>query len=185
MQSIYQKDNINYGSLIDAAIKNRIDTINRNNEYFDEIIKEAGKQGISVLGRWADEKWGGSPTEAEIEREKLIKENEDIYNIYSDYMSDSNATGTDYWTNQMQGYKPAGRSIYSDEQTNAYDKIFGGTNIDSNQLINEIQNDSTYFYRRDPIHMNPLNRSTGEYRRDPDYNIYEDPDYNIYEEEVL
>lgn len=173
MQSIYQKDNINYGSLIDAAIKNRMNTLNREKGYRDQMIK-AIQDGIGVLGRYADEKWGGEKSDAEIEREKLIKENEDIYNSYSDYMSDSNSTGTDYWTNQMQGYKPAGRSIYSDEQTSAYDKIFGGANTDSDQLINEIQNDSTYFYRRDPIHMNPLNRSTGVYRRDPDYNIYEE-----------
>ena len=105
MQSIYQKDNINYGSLIDAAIKNRIDTINREKAYRDQMIKGI-QQGIGVLGRFADEKWGGNMTDAEIEREKLIKENEDIYNSYSDYMSDSNSTGADYWTNQYQDYKP-------------------------------------------------------------------------------
>lgn len=105
MQSIYQKDNINYGSLIDAAIKNRLDTIKRERDYRDQMIKGI-QQGIGVLGRYADEKWGGNLSDAEIEREKLIKENEDIYNNYSDYMSESNSTGADYWTNQYQDYKP-------------------------------------------------------------------------------
>lgn len=105
MQSLYQKDNINYGSLIDAAIKNRIDTIKRERDYRDQMIKGI-QQGIGVLGRYADEKWGGDMSDAEIEREKLIKENEDIYNSYSDYMSESNSTGADYWTNQYQDYKP-------------------------------------------------------------------------------
>ena len=105
MQSIYQKDNINYGSLIDAAIKNRLDTINREKAYRDQMIKGI-QQGVGVLGRYADEKWGGNLSDAEIEREKLIKENEDIYNNYSDYMSESNSTGTGYWTNQYQDYRP-------------------------------------------------------------------------------
>ena len=156
MQSLYQRDNINYGSLIDAAIKNRIDTIKREKAYRDQMIKGI-QQGIGVLGRFADEKWGGNMTDAEIEREKLIKENEDIYNSYSDYMSDSNSTGRDHWTNQMQGYKPAGRSIYSDEQTSAYDEIFGGGGYG-------------------PYYGPTLDEIYNYYRPNRNYNVYEEPE---------
>lgn len=171
MNSIYTRANPDYSNLINAAIKNRMDFEKQQSKYREGIVK-AGQDAIGVIGRGIETWEGMSDEEKELAR--LKAENEDINNRYSEYLSESNSTGKDYWTNQMQGYKPAGRSIYSDEQTSAYDKIFGGANMDSDQLINEIQNDSTYFYRRDPIHMNPLNRSTGVYRRDPDYNIYEE-----------
>lgn len=139
MQSIYQKDNINYGSLIDSAIKNRIDTIKRERDYREEMIKGI-QQGIGVLGRYADEKWGGNLSDAEIEREKLIKENEDIYNNYSDYMSESNSTGTDYWTNQYQDYKPnvIEQSRVENPEGNAY-ALPGDRNANQSDYFNYIQ----------------------------------------------
>ena len=45
-------------------------------------------------------------SDEEKELARLKAENEDINNRYSEYLSDSNSTGKDYWTNQYQDYRP-------------------------------------------------------------------------------
>ena len=142
MISIYTRANPDYSSLINAAIKNRMDFEKQQSKYREGIVK-AGQDAIGVIGRGIETWEGKSDEEKEVER--LKAENEDINNRYAEYLSESNATGRDYWTNQMRGYKPADRSIYSDEQTSAYDKIFGsGTPAYYGPTLHEIYN----YYRR-------------------------------------
>ena len=154
MISIYTRANPDYSSLINAAIKNRMDFEKQQSKYREGIVK-AGQDAIGVIGRGIETWEGKSDEEKELER--LKAENEDINNRYAEYLSESNSTGRDYWTNQMQGYKPAGRSIYSDEQTSAYDKIFGsgGYGPYYGPMVDEIYN---------------------YYRRKPNYNVYEKPE---------
>lgn len=103
MNSIYTRANPDYSNLINAAIKNRMDFEKQQSKYREDLIK-AGQDAIGVIGRGIDTWEGMSDEEKELER--LKAENEDINNRYSEYLSDSNSTGKDYWTNQMQGYKP-------------------------------------------------------------------------------
>lgn len=103
MNSIYTRANPDYSNLINAAIKNRMDFEKQQSKYREGIVK-AGQDAIGVIGRGI-ETWEGMSDE-EKELAKLKAENEDINNRYSEYLSESNSTGKDYWTNQMQGYKP-------------------------------------------------------------------------------
>lgn len=103
MNSIYTRANPDYSNLINAAIKNRMDFERQQSKYREGIVK-AGQDAIGVIGRGIETWEGMSDEEKELER--LKAENEDINNRYSEYLSESNSTGRDYWTNQMQGYKP-------------------------------------------------------------------------------
>ncbi|MBS7341871.1 MAG: hypothetical protein KIH02_01865 [Parabacteroides sp.] len=103
MNSIYTRANPDYSNLINAAIKNRMDFEKQQSKYREGIVK-AGQDAIGVIGRGIETWEGMSDEEKELER--LKAENEDINNRYSEYLSESNSTGKDYWTNQMQGYKP-------------------------------------------------------------------------------
>lgn len=103
MNSIYTRANPDYSNLINAAIKNRMDFEKQQSKYREGIVK-AGQDAIGVIGRGI-ETWEGM-TDEEKELERLKAENEDINNRYSEYLSESNSTGKDYWTNQMEGYRP-------------------------------------------------------------------------------
>lgn len=103
MISIYNRANPDYSSLINAAIKNRMDFEKQQSKYREGIVK-AGQDAIGVIGRGIETWEGMSDEEKELER--LKAENEDINNRYAEYLSESNSTGRDYWTNQMRGYKP-------------------------------------------------------------------------------
>lgn len=163
MISIYTRENPDYSNLINSAIKNRMDFEKQQSKYREGIVK-AGKDAIGVIGRGIETWEGKSDEEKEIER--LKAENEDINNRYSEYLSESNSTGRDYWTNQMRGYKPAGRSIYSDEQTSAYDKIFGSSEYG-------------------PYYGPTVNEIYNYYRRKPNYNVYGKPEDEELEDEEL
>ena len=154
MISIYNSANPDYSSLINAAIKNRMDFEKQQSDYLEGIVK-AGQDAIGVIGRGIETWEGKSDEEKEVER--LKEENEDINNRYSEYLSESNSTGRDHWTNQMQGYKPAGRSIYSDEQTSAYDEIFGGGGYG-------------------PYYGPTLDEIYNYYRPNRNYTVYEEPE---------
>lgn len=103
MNSIYTRANPDYSNLINAAIKNRMDFEKQQSKYREGIVK-AGQDAIGVIGRGI-ETWEGMSDE-EKELAKLKAENEDINNRYSEYLSESNSTGKDYWTNQYQDYRP-------------------------------------------------------------------------------
>lgn len=103
MNSIYTRANPDYSNLINAAIKNRMDFEKQQSKYREGIVK-AGQDAIGVIGRGIETWEGMSDEEKELER--LKAENEDINNRYSEYLSESNSTGKDYWTNQMEGYRP-------------------------------------------------------------------------------
>lgn len=100
---IYERAKPDYSNLINAAIKNRMDFEDRMSKYRSGIVK-AGQDAIGVIGRGIETWEGMSDEEKELER--LKAENEDINNRYSEYLSDSNSTGKDYWTNQYQDYRP-------------------------------------------------------------------------------
>ena len=103
MNSIYTRANPDYSNLINAAIKNRMDFEKQQSKYREGIVK-AGQDAIGVIGRGIETWEGMSDEEKELER--LKAENEDINNRYSEYLSESNSTGKDYWTNQYQDYRP-------------------------------------------------------------------------------
>lgn len=103
MNSIYTRANPDYSNLINAAIKNRMDFEKQQSKYREGIVK-AGQDAIGVIGRGIETWEGMSDEEKELER--LKAENEDINNRYSEYLSESNSTGKDYWTNRMEGYRP-------------------------------------------------------------------------------
>lgn len=103
MNSIYTRANPDYSNLINAAIKNRMDFEKQQSKYREGIVK-AGQDAIGVIGRGIETWEGMSDEEKELAR--LKAENEDINNRYSEYLSDSNSTGKDYWTNQYQDYRP-------------------------------------------------------------------------------
>lgn len=100
---IYERAKPDYSNLINAAIKNRMDFEDRMSKYREGIVK-AGQDAIGVIGRGIETWEGMSDEEKELER--LKAENEDINNRYSEYLSESNSTGKDYWTNQYQDYRP-------------------------------------------------------------------------------
>lgn len=100
---IYQRAKPDYSNLINAAIKNRMDFEDHMSKYRSGIVK-AGQDAIGVIGRGIETWEGMSDEEKELER--LKAENEDINNRYSEYLSESNSTGKDYWTNQYQDYRP-------------------------------------------------------------------------------
>lgn len=103
MNSIYTRANPDYSNLINAAIKNRMDFEKQQSKYREGIVK-AGQDAIGVIGRGIETWEGMSDEEKELAR--LKAENEDINNRYSEYLSESNSTGKDYWTNQYQDYRP-------------------------------------------------------------------------------
>ena len=103
MNSIYTRANPDYSNLINAAIKNLMDFEKQQSKYREGIVK-AGQDAIGVIGRGIETWEGMSDEEKELAR--LKAENEDINNRYSEYLSDSNSTGKDYWTNQYQDYRP-------------------------------------------------------------------------------
>lgn len=103
MNSIYTRADKDYANLINAAIKNRMDFEKEMSKYRSGIVK-AGQDAIGVIGRGIETWEGMSDEEKELAR--LKAENEDINNRYSEYLSESNSTGKDYWTNQMEGYRP-------------------------------------------------------------------------------
>lgn len=103
MNSIYTRADKDYSNLINAAIKNRMDFEKEMSKYRSGIVK-AGQDAIGVIGRGIETWEGMSDEEKELER--LKAENEDINNRYSEYLSDSNSSSKDYWTNQMEGYRP-------------------------------------------------------------------------------
>lgn len=103
MNSIYTRANPDYSNLINAAIKNRMDFEKQQSKYREGIVK-AGQDAIGVIGRGIETWEGMSDEEKELAR--LKAENEDINNRYSEYLSESNSTGKDYWTKQMEGYRP-------------------------------------------------------------------------------
>ena len=94
MNSIYTRANPDYSNLINAAIKNRMDFEKQQSKYREGIVK-AGQDAIGVIGRGIETWEGMSDEEKELER--LKAENEDINNRYSEYLSESNSTGKDYW----------------------------------------------------------------------------------------
>lgn len=103
MNSIYTRANPDYSNLINAAIKNRMDFEKQQSKYREGIVK-AGQDAIGVIGRGIETWEGMSDEEKELAR--LKAENEDINNRYSEYLSESNSTGKDYWTTQMEDYRP-------------------------------------------------------------------------------
>ena len=137
MNSIYTRANPDYSNLINAAIKNRMDFEKQQSKYREGIVK-AGQDAIGVIGRGIETWEGMSDEEKELER--LKAENEDINNRYSEYLSESNSTGKDYWTNQMQGYKPnvIEQPRVENPEGNAY-ALPGNRNATQTDYFNYIQ----------------------------------------------